>query len=80
MALRWKTRRRLALLVLVVGLPVYLLVAWGLAGRLERPSLLVELAIYVGLGVIWILPFRALFRGIGQPEPEDERRPPSGRS
>jgi hypothetical protein len=80
MALRWKTRRRLALLVLVVGLPVYLLLAWGLVGQLERPSILLELAVYVGLGVLWVLPFKGLFRGIGQPEPEDERpAPPEGR-
>ena len=73
MALRWKTRRRLALLVLVVGLPVYVLAAWALTGLMTRPSLLLELAIYVGLGLVWILPFRGLFRGIGQPEPDDEK-------
>ncbi len=32
MALRWKTRRRLALLILVVGLPVYIVVATTLVG------------------------------------------------
>lgn len=77
MALRWKTRRRLALLVLVVGLPVYILLALKLVSVLaptDRPSILVELAIYIGLGLVWILPFRGLFRGIGQPEPEAERQ------
>lgn len=74
MALRWKTRRRLALLVLVVGLPIYLVLAVKLVSMFERPSLLAELAIYVGLGLIWILPFKPLFKGIGQAEPEDERR------
>jgi hypothetical protein len=74
MALRWKTRRRLAILILVVGLPVYILAAWALTGLIGRPSLLAELAIYLGLGLVWILPFRSIFRGIGQAEPEDERR------
>jgi hypothetical protein len=74
MALRWKTRRRLACLILVVGLPVYILAAWALTGLIGRPSLPLELAIYVGLGVIWIVRFRGLFRGIGQAEPEAEKR------
>jgi hypothetical protein len=30
----------------------------------------VELAIYVGLGVIWALPFKAVFKGVGQPDPD----------
>ena len=50
MALTYKTRRRLALLVLCVGLPVYIVLAVTLVDLIERPSLLVELAIYVGLG------------------------------
>lgn len=74
MALTWRTRRRLALLILVVGLPLYILAAAGLVTLFDRPGVLAELAIYVGLGVVWALPFRAIFRGIGQEEPEEERR------
>ncbi len=69
MALTYKTRRRLALLVLCVGLPAYIAVAVSLVAMIERPSLLVELAIYVGLGILWIVPLRPLFLGIGQPDP-----------
>jgi hypothetical protein len=36
---------------------------------IDRPSVLVELAIYVGLGVLWIVPLRPIFLGIGQPDP-----------
>ncbi|PIP96181.1 MAG: hypothetical protein COW75_11155 [Rhodobacterales bacterium CG18_big_fil_WC_8_21_14_2_50_71_9] len=32
--------------------------------------MLVELAIYVGLGVVWALPFRAVFLGVGRPDPD----------
>ena len=39
----------------------------------ERPSILVELGIYVGLGFLWILPFRFIFRGIGQEDPGTKR-------
>ncbi|MFM2349829.1 MAG: hypothetical protein RIR04_795 [Pseudomonadota bacterium] len=69
MALTYKTRRRLALLVLCVGLPAYIVVAVSLVAMIERPSLLIELAIYVGLGILWIVPLRPLFLGIGQPDP-----------
>jgi hypothetical protein len=69
MALTYKTRRRLALLVLCVGLPAYIVVAVSLVAMIERPSLMIELAIYVGLGILWIVPLRPLFLGIGQPDP-----------
>ena len=70
MALSYRTRRRLSLLILLVGLPVYVVVAVTLVGLLDRPSIWVELAIYVGLGVIWALPFKAVFKGVGQPDPD----------
>jgi hypothetical protein len=66
----YKARKRLSILVLVVGMPLYVVLAVTLVDRLERPSVLVELAIYVGLGIAWILPFKGLFRGIGQPDPD----------
>ena len=69
MALTYKTLRRLALLVLCVGLPASIVVAVSLVALIDRPSVLVELAIYVGLGVLWIVPLRPIFLGIGQPDP-----------
>jgi len=70
MSLSYKTRRRLSLLILLVALPAYIVVAISLVGLLERPSILIELAIYVGLGVIWAIPFKFVFRGIGQADPD----------
>ena len=70
MALRYKTRRRLSLLVLLVGLPLYIVAAVSLVGWLDRPSILVELAIYIGLGFLWIVPMRAVFLGVGQADPD----------
>ena len=70
MALSYKTRRRLSLLILLVGMPAYVVVAITLVGMLDRPPFLMELALYMGLGVIWVLPLRAVFRGVGQPDPE----------
>ena len=74
MALKYKTRRRLSLLILLVGLPLYIIVAVTLVNwadsRFGRLPFLAELAVYIGLGILWALPFRAVFRGIGKPDPD----------
>lgn len=66
----FKTRKRLALLVLLVGMPLYVVAAVTIVGLFERPPILAELAIYIGLGVLWILPFKRLFLGIARPDPD----------
>lgn len=73
MALGYKARRRWALVILLVGLPLYVVAAVTLVDKIERPSVLVELAIYLGLGFAWALPFRFIFRGIGQPDPDAKK-------
>ena len=70
MALTYKARRRWALVILLVGMPAYVVAAVTLVGWMQRPSFLVELGIYVGLGFLWALPFRFVFRGIGQADPD----------
>jgi len=69
MALSYKARRRMSLFILLIGLPAYVLVASWLVTLLDRPSFVTELAIYLGLGVVWALPFKAVFKGIGQADP-----------
>jgi hypothetical protein len=73
MALGYKARRRLSLVVLVIGLPLYIVAAVTLVGLIDRPSIWVELLIYVGLGILWALPLRRVFLGIGQPDPDAPR-------
>ena len=70
MALGYKTRRRLSLLVLVVGIPLYIVVAVSLVGLFDRPPILLELLVYVSLGILWAFPLRAVFRGVGRPDPD----------
>jgi hypothetical protein len=70
----WRARRRWALVILLVGLPLYIVAAVTLVGLVERPGWLAELAIYVGLGVLWALPFRFVFRGVARPDPEGPSR------
>lgn len=70
MALSYKTRRRLSLLVLLVGLPLYIVSAVSIVALFERPSIWVELAVYIGLGVLWAIPLRTVFKGVGQADPD----------
>ena len=69
MALSYKARRRWSLIVLLVGLPLYIIVAVSLVNLLDRPGVLVEMLVYIVLGVVWVLPFKSLFKGIGQADP-----------
>jgi hypothetical protein len=73
MKLSWKARRRWALFILVIAVPLYVVVVVNVIELFERPPFLLELAIYVALGIVWALPLKALFRGVGQPEPEAEK-------
>ncbi|MGH1577472.1 DUF2842 domain-containing protein [Planktotalea sp.] len=74
MALSHKARRRWALLILLVGMPLYIIFMIGAVAiaftYLGRPPIWVEFAIYVLLGVIWIFPFKRVFMGIGQADPD----------
>ncbi len=67
-----KTRKRWSLVILLVGLPLYIVVAVSLVNWMDRTwgrqPILVELAVYVALGILWALPFRKVFSGIGKGE------------
>lgn len=66
----YKSRRRWALVILLVGLPAYIAAAWYLMSLFERPPIWLELLVYVALGVVWALPFRFVFKGVGQADPD----------
>ena len=74
MPLSYKARRRWSLVILLVGLPVYIVAAVTVSNLLDRPPMLVELAIYIGLGVVWALPFKYIFKGIGQANPDHDEQ------
>jgi hypothetical protein len=80
LALSYKARRRWALVILLVGLPLYVVAAVNLVDLFDRPSFLVELVVYVALGIVWALPFRFIFRGIGQPDPDAKKTDGQGPS
>ena len=70
--LSYKARRRLSLLILLVGLPLYIIVAVNVVALIERPSILIEVIIYVSLGMLWAFPFKYVFRGVGQADPDQD--------
>jgi hypothetical protein len=70
MSLSYKTRRRLSLLILLVGLPVYIVTSVTVINWLERPSLWVEFLVYLIFGLLWALPFKFIFKGVGQADPD----------
>jgi hypothetical protein len=72
--LSYRTRKRLSLLILAVGLPLYIVVAVNVVEMFDRPGVLVELLIFLVLGIIWALPLKAIFRGVGKPDPDAEER------
>lgn len=67
-----RTRKRWALIILLIALPLYIVVAVSLVNWMDRTwgrqPILIEVAIYIGLGILWVLPFRRIFRGIGKGE------------
>ena len=72
MALSYKARKRWSLVILLVGLPAYVVACVTVINMLDRPSFVVELLVYVVLGILWALPFKFVFKGIGQPDPDAE--------
>ena len=70
MNINYKNRRRISLILLLVGLPVYVILAINILAFFERPSILLEVIIYLSLGIVWALPFKFIFKGIGQAYPE----------
>ncbi|MFQ6549857.1 DUF2842 domain-containing protein [Aestuariibius sp. 2305UL40-4] len=78
MALSHKAKKRWSLVILVIALPIYMVLAVTLMSWLTgigmRPPIWLELIIYMGLGILWALPFKHVFLGVGQADPNEEPR------
>ena len=66
----YKARKRLALFVLVVGLPVYIILAVTIMSEASRFPKAIEFLIYLVLGIAWAFPLKWVFKGIGQSDPD----------
>ena len=72
MALSYKARRRWSLIILVIGLPVYAVLAVNLVAILPALPKTLEFIMYVILGIAWVFPLKCVFQGIGQADPDAE--------
>lgn len=68
--LSYKARRRWSLVLLLVGLPAYIVAVVTVVNWLDRPPIWLELIVYVVLGILWALPFKFVFRGVGKADPD----------
>lgn len=64
--LSYKARRRWSLVLLLVGLPAYIVAVVTVVNWLDRPPIWIEFLVYVVLGVLWALPFKFVFQGVGK--------------
>lgn len=81
MSLSYKARRRWSLIILLIGLPLYIMVAVSLVGWISgmesfggRLPLWAELLIYIVLGFLWMLPLKSVFLGVGKADPDAESK------
>ncbi|WP_037307600.1 DUF2842 domain-containing protein [Ruegeria halocynthiae] len=70
--LSYKARRRWSLVLLLVGLPAYIVAVVTVVNWLDRPPIWLELLVYILLGILWVLPFKFVFRGVGKEDPDQE--------
>jgi uncharacterized membrane protein len=74
--LSYKARRRWSLFILLIGLPLYIAFVLFVVSLFDRPPVLpwygfvLELVVYIFLGVAWIFPFKSVFLGVGQADPD----------
>ncbi len=70
MTLSYKSRRRLSALVLIVGLPAYIVLAVTVMSNIDRLPHWLELPVYILLGVAWAFPLKFVFMGVGKADPD----------
>jgi hypothetical protein len=77
MALSYKARRRWSLVALLIWLPIYILIAVTVMNMLTGWFLtlgwvgkILELVMYVVLGVAWAIPLKSVFLGVGKEDPD----------
>lgn len=70
----YKARKKLALFVLVVGLPAYIILAVSIMSGMMTDNIrlpkVIEFIVYVALGIGWAFPLKWVFMGIGQSDPD----------
>ncbi|MBC8409038.1 MAG: DUF2842 domain-containing protein [Paracoccaceae bacterium] len=70
MFMSYRLRRILSVFVLLIALPIYVVIVISVMALFERPPLIIELLIYLALGVVWAFPLKSVFMGVGQEDPD----------
>ena len=73
MALSYKARKRWSLVILLIGMPAYVVACVTVLNWLDRPPFWLEIFVYLILGILWALPFKFVFKGIGQEDPDAQK-------
>lgn len=66
----YRLRRILSVFVLLIALPIYVVIVISVMALFERPPLIIELLIYLALGIVWAFPLKSVFMGVGQEDPD----------
>jgi len=66
-----RQRKIFSLIILLVWLPAYIIIVLNVINFLGRPSIIIELFIYMLAGILWALPFKFIFIGIGKKEKDN---------
>ena len=75
MALSHKAKKRWSLFILIIALPLYIVAAVTIMSGFRgvfgmQPPILLELGVYIALGVVWAFPLKKVFLGVGQADPQ----------
>ena len=69
--MRKSVRKLIGTIVLLAFIIVYALVAMAIAeGRIRDAPALIQTAVYIILGLVWVLPVMPLIRWMERPDPE----------
>jgi len=60
------------LIVLLVLLPSYIVVVVSIMNMIGRTSIFLELLIYFVLGILWAIPLKFIFKGVGKANPDNK--------
>lgn len=69
MALTHRQKRRWSLVILLVALPAWVVFVSTVMQGLSLPKW-AEALVYILSGLIWALPFKSVFQGVGQADPD----------
>lgn len=67
--MRHQAKKRWTLVILLVALPVWIVAVATVLPVLALPKW-AEMIAYTGAGILWALPFKSVFRGVGQADPD----------